>query len=85
MHPLHKVAEMIDPRERMRKLRQNAGLNQRAFAERCDRIDKDGAWPQSRISRIESGQLVLTVEALDVIVRALGTTMPKFFGARGDQ
>ena len=74
---------MSKHRERLRKLRERRGLKQADLADLCDRLDKVGVWRQSKICRIETGQMALTVEDLEVIVTALDTTMSRFFSARG--
>lgn len=37
--------------------------------------------PQSKISRIEAGETTLTAEDLEEIAKALGLTVPEFYGA----
>jgi len=82
MHHMHKLLRMTTARELVKVLRERQGLKQGQLARKCDAIDRVGVWPQSKISRIETGKMELTVEDLEVIVRALGTTMPQFFRAR---
>lgn len=82
MHVVHMVWGMTSTRERVKIWRERRGLRQRQLAEKCDKIDKSGAWPQSKICRIETGDGLFTVEDLEIVVEALGVTMPRFFRAR---
>ena len=60
--------------ERIRMLRENAGMSQEELAHKC------GYTGRSMISRIESGQIDLQVSKLHLIAAALGVDTPYLFG-----
>ncbi len=56
----------------MRSLRQEAGLSQVVFAEKC-------GFYQTYLSRVENGQANPTLNAMEVIANALGLTVFELF------
>ncbi len=56
----------------MRKLRQDAGLTQVEFAERC-------GFYQTYLSRVETGQANPTLNAIEVMANGLGITIFDLF------
>lgn len=56
----------------IRSLRQESGLSQVVFSERC-------GFYQTYLSRIENGNANPTINALDVIANALGMTVFELF------
>jgi transcriptional regulator with XRE-family HTH domain len=72
-----KVTKQITPEEfrrllgkRIKELREMRGSNQVTFTAAI-------GWPQSRLSRIETGQADVTVFRLRQLAEALGTTITK--------
>lgn len=56
----------------MRSLRQEAGLSQVVFGEKC-------GFYQTYLSRVENGQANPTLNAMEVIANALGLTVFELF------
>lgn len=64
---------VLAPNERIRLWREFRGLSQTDLANRAG-MDK------TKLCRLESGDLVVRAVDLETIARALGVTMPKFYG-----
>jgi transcriptional regulator with XRE-family HTH domain len=64
----------IPPRERVKSWRRLRNLSQ-------EELGKRAGMPQSKISRIESGETTLTAEDLECIAGAFDLTVPEFYGA----
>jgi transcriptional regulator with XRE-family HTH domain len=67
------VSLEVSPHERVKSWRRLRGYSQ-------ERLGELAEMPQSKISRIEAGETTLTADDLETIARALGLSVPEFYG-----